>query len=214
VIATWPRKGLCAFWESELHPSTTLIAWLAAVLSVQFLGYAGLGFLGLALLLSAPAACRSWLDYVRRGRWLLFVLWVILAYNTPGEAFHDYSWAPTYEGLAEANLHAVRLLLMLACLAWLFNRLGRDGLLSALWGLLLPLRGLGLDVERLLVRLSLVLENLQSPPEKGAWKQMLVARPDFAHGPSTLQLSQPAWRLLDTIAVFLVGLLFAGALVV
>lgn len=214
MIATWPRKGLCAFLGSELHPSTTLIAWLAAVLSVQFLGYAGLGVLGLAILLSTPAAVRSWLDYVRRGRWLLLMLWVILAYNTPGEAFHDFPWAPTYEGVAEANLHAVRLVLILACLAWLFNRLGRDGLLSALWGLLLPLCSLGLDIERLLVRLSLVLENLQTPPEKGAWKRMLDSQPCFAQGPSQLQLRQPAWHVLDALIIVLVGALLAGVLVV
>lgn len=184
------------------------------MLSLQFLGHAGLGLLGLAIVLSAPEAARSWLGYVWRARWLLLMLWAILAYNTPGEAFFDLSWAPTYEGLAEANLHAVRLLLMLACLAWLFKRLGHEGLLGALWGLLLPLRRSGVDIERLLVRLSLVLENLQSPPEKGAWKKMLVSQPDFAHGPDVLQLSQPAWHALDAAAIALIGALFAGALIV
>ena len=213
MIATWPRKGLCAFLGYELHPSTTFIIWLAAVLSVQFLGYVGLGVLGLAVLLSATAAVRPWLDYVRRGRWLLLMLWIILAYSTPGEAFHDFPWTPTYEGLAEANLHAVRLLLILACLAWLFNRLGRDGLLCALWGLLLPLRRLGFDIERLLVRLSLVLDNLQTPPEKGAWKRMLVSPPSFSQGPSLLRLHQPTWHVVDAFTIILVSALFTGALV-
>lgn len=196
-----------------MHPSTILIAWVVAVLGVQFLGYAGLGLLGLGVLLSTPAIFFAWLDYVRRARWLLLALWAILAYNTPGDAFQGVSWAPTYEGMAEANLHAVRLILMLGCLAWLFGRLGRPGLLCALWGLLLPLRNRGLDVERLLVRLSLVLENLQSPPEKGAWKQILVTQPNFSQGPATLQLRQQAWHLLDTLAVALVTAVFVGAIV-
>lgn len=182
------------------------------MLSLQFLGYVGLGLLGLTVLLSTPVAGRSWLDYVRRARWLLLMLWLILAYNTPGEAFRGISWAPTYEGLAEANLHTFRLLLMLGCLAWLFRRLGHDGLLGALWGVLLPLRCLGLDIERLLVRLSLVLESLQSPPEKGAWKKMLVSQPNFAHGPNMLTLNQPAWHALDTVAIVLIVALFVGAL--
>lgn len=195
-----------------MHPSTTLIAWLAAVLSVQFFGYGGLGLLSLAIVLSSPLAWRPWLDYVRRARWLLFMLWIILAYNTPGEAFRDFSWAPTYEGLAAANLHAIRLVIMLACLAWLFARLDHNALLSALWGVLLPLRKLGLDSERLLVRLSLVLESLKLPPKKGAWKQMLAAQPDFTEGSSTMPLVQSAWHRLDAIAIFLISLLFAGAL--
>lgn len=195
-----------------MHPSTTLVAWFIAVLSVQFLGYAGLGLLSLVIFLSSPSACRPWLAYVHRARWLLLILWVVLAYNTPGDAFRDLSWAPTYEGLAAANLHAVRLVIMLACLAWLFERLGHAALLGALWGVLLPLRKLGLDIERLLVRLSLVLENLKSPQKKGAWKQMLAAQPDFTQGLSTLQLAQPVWRRLDAMAIFLIGLLFVGVI--
>lgn len=196
-----------------MHPSTTLIAWLSAVLSLQFLGYAGLGWLALAMLISLPSIVRPWLAYIRRARWLLLVLWFILAYNTPGEAFQGFAWAPTYEGVAEANLHALRLLLMLGCLAWLFNRLGHDVLLSGLWGLLLPLRWLGLDIERLLVRLALVLESLQSPPERGAWKQMLHVQPDFSSGPEVLQLNLPAWHLWDHVAIILISALFAGAIV-
>ncbi len=198
----------------DLHPTTTLIAWLAAVFSLQFLGYAGLGWLALGLLISLPSIARPWLAYVRRARWLLLMLWLILAYNTPGEAFQDFAWAPTYEGLAEANLHALRLLLMLGCLAWLFKRLGHDGLLTGLWGLLQPLRWLNMDIDRLLVRLALVLESLQSPPERGAWKQMLHAQPDFLSGPEILQLSLPAWRMLDRATVILIGALLVGAIVV
>ncbi|MFZ2268410.1 MAG: hypothetical protein WAV95_12625 [Azonexus sp.] len=184
-----------------MHPTTALLVWLAAVLATQFLGYAGLGMLATALLLVRPALWRAWLAYVRRARWLLLTLWLILAYNTPGEALADLAWAPTYEGVGEASLQAVRLLAMLGCLAWLFGHLGRDGLVSALWGLLRPLQGLGLDCARLVVRLSLVLENLQATPEKGAWKKILAGEPDFAGGPDVLQLSQPLWATRDTLLV-------------
>ena len=200
------------FWEAELHPAATLIAWLLALFSLQFFGYFGIGLLGLFILISAPASIRAFLVFIWRARWLLLMLWIILAYNTPGEAFHDFAWAPTYEGLAEANLHAFRLLMILACLAWLFNRLGRDGLLSALWGLLLPFRFFGLDVERLLVRLSLVLERLQLPAEKGAWRRLLIAQPDFTQGPKVLHFSQPAWHLIDGVVVIFVSALFIGVL--
>jgi energy-coupling factor transporter transmembrane protein EcfT len=194
-----------------LHPSVYLLAWLAAVLALQFLGYPGLALLALAIVLSAPGAAFPWLDYARRARWLLLMLWLILAYNTPGEAVQDLVWAPTYEGMAEANLQATRLLVMLGSLAWLFKRLGRDGLVGALWALLLPVGRLGLDSERLVVRLSLVLDNLQSRPEKGAWKKMLDAELDHAAGPQVLHFSQPAWRAADTLAAVIIGGAFLGA---
>lgn len=201
MIGTWPRKGLCAFWGPGLHPSSALILWLAAVLGVQFLGYAGLAVLCFGVLVLAPAAATRWLAYSRRARWLLLTLWLILAFNTPGEAFNDLAWAPTYEGIAEANLQAVRLLAILACLAWVFVRLGHDGMVAGLWGLLQPLRMAGLDVERIVVRLSLVLENLQTPPAKGEWKRMLVADPSAVEGREVLHLSLIPWAHRDTLLV-------------
>ena len=77
------------FWGAELHPSATLITWLVAIFSVQFFGYVGISLLGLFILLSAPTAASSFSGYIWRARWLLLMLWIILAYNTPGEAFHD-----------------------------------------------------------------------------------------------------------------------------
>lgn len=214
MIGTWPRKGLCAFWGPGLHPSCALIIWLAAVLGVQCLGYAGLAVLCAGVLLLAPAAASRWLAYARRARWLLLSLWLILAFNTPGEAFHDLAWAPTYEGVAEANLQAVRLLSILACLAWVFDRLGHDGMVAGLWGLLQPLRKAGLDVERIVVRLSLVLENLQTPPAKGEWKRMLAAEPVLVDGREIMHLSLTPWARRDTllVAVSAIGLMGAALL--
>ncbi len=195
-----------------MHPSCALIVWLVAMLALQALGHAGVLLLAAVLLLAGGRGLlRPWSSYVRRARWLLLTLWLILAYNVPGEAFRDLPWAPTYEGMADASLHALRLVVMLGCLAWLFRRLGRDGLVGALWGLLHPCRVLGLDTERLVVRLSLVLDNLQTPPEKGAWRQMLGMAALPAAGPASLHLLLPRWALRDSV---LTGLVAAGLLAV
>ena len=181
-----------------MHPTSALLLWLIAVLALQFTAYAtSLGLL-LALAILAPGALAGWWRFVRRGRWLLFSLWLILAYGTAGEAAFDLPWAPTYEGMAEANLQACRLLAMLACLAWLFHRLGHAGLFAALWGLLQPLSRCGVDGERMVVRLSLLLDNLQTPPAQGAWRQMLHPASVPVGGPAYVQLSLPRWRHRDT----------------
>ena len=192
-----------------MHPSCALIVWLAAVLSVQFAGYSGLLALGCLPFALVPGALARCVVYVRRAKWLLLTLWLVLAYNTPGEAWLDSPWMPTYEGMIEANRQAARLLVMLAWLAWLFVRLEREGMVAGLWGLLLPLRQWGVEVERLVVRLSLVLDNLQTPQARGAWRQMLAADTPVARGAESLQLANPPWLARDTATVFicLVGVL-------
>lgn len=195
-----------------MHPSCALIVWLAAVLAAQFVGYAGLAVLCLAALLAAPPAIGLWLGYAWRARWLLLTLWLILAYNTPGEAFQDLLWAPTYEGMAEASLQSARLLVMLACLAWLFFRLGRQRMVGALWTLLGPFRLAGLDTERLVVRLSLVLENLQQPREKGAWRRILAADAVDGGESGLMRLELLPWAGRDTLIVLLVGGGLMGAI--
>ncbi len=174
------------------------------MLGVQFGSYSAIAVLTATALVVGPRRIvRIWFGYVRRARWLLLTLWLILAYNTAGEAFMDLPWAPTEEGIAVANLQAVRLVAMLAFLACLFASLGQDGIVGGLWASLRPLRGLGLDVERLVVRLSLVLENLQTPPPKGAWKQMLHAHSGIIVGPAALHLDVPVWQVHDTLIVLI-----------
>ena len=196
-----------------MHPTCALIIWLAAVLALQSLGYGGVLLLAAVLLILGKGLHRQWSGYVRRARWLLLTLWLILAYNVPGEAFQDFSWAPTYEGIADANLHALRLIVMLGCLAWLFDRLGRDGLVSGLWGLLNPFRVLGLDTERLVVRLALVLDHLKVAPEKGGWRRMLRADTVPNDGPENLHLVLPGWAARDSLLSALVALALLAVLV-
>lgn len=184
-----------------MHPSCALIVWVAAVCGAQFVGYPGLFFLAVLPLLLAPLAWRPWLAYVRRARWLLLTLWLIMAYGAPGEAWMDWQWAPTREGVTEGVLQATRLLVMLLWLAWLFVAQGRQGLVSGLWGVLRPFRGMGLEVERLVVRLSLVLDNLQASPAPGAWRKMLHADALPVAGPTCLSLSFMPWRLRDSAVV-------------
>lgn len=201
------------FWGLILHPSTALVVWLSAVLAAQFVGYAGLASMALAVLGTTPQATGIWWSNIRRARWLLLTLWLILSYNTPGEALLGALWAPTYEGVAEANLQAARLVLMLGGLAWLSVRLGRDGLVSALWGVLQSMRFLGIDAQRLVIRLSLVLANLQMPQEKGSWRRMMAADAPLADGPDIVHVTLPRWAGVDTLVVGAAAITLAGVII-
>jgi hypothetical protein len=203
-----PAWGHMLFLGPELHPTSLLITWLATIVAIQFLGYPFILGGALGIFLFARPVLPAWWQFVDRARWLLLCLWLVLAYGVPGEALFDHAWAPTWEGVSAANLHVSRLIFMLGFLSWLFGRLGRIGLVSALSGLLRPFEGRWFTTDRLVVRLSLVLENLKTPLEKGAWQQMLVyqAKPN---GPETLLISLPAWRSSDTwfVTIVLSGLL-------
>jgi hypothetical protein len=68
------------------------------------------------------------------------------------------------------------------------------------WGLLLPAQVLGLQVERLVVRLSLVLENMQVPQARG-WRRMLNVGAQDGAGPDSMRMSAMPWRFRDTSVV-------------
>ena len=187
-----------------LHPSCALLVCLTAIAVIQFLGHVGLGMVLLVLLLRFDLVFPRWWALLRRMRWLFLTVWLILSYGTAGEAIFDLAWLPTYEGIAEATLHVVRLALMLGCLAWLFSMLGQRGLLVSLVSLLRPLSRYGIATDRLVVRLSLVMENLREELPKGAWRRMLEGQVEGAGGPTVLPVEVPAWRLTDYLACLLV----------
>jgi hypothetical protein len=146
---------------------------------------------------------------LRRMRWLFLSVWLILAYGVSGDAVFDVAWMPTDEGVRDATLHVARLGLMLGCLAWLSATVGNHGLLVALQSLLQPLSGYGLASERLVVRLSLVMQNLQVKSPKGAWRNFLDGTGSEQGGPETLRIEAPAWRLIDYL-ICLAVLTFSG----
>jgi hypothetical protein len=79
--------------------------------------------------------------------------------------------------------------------------------------LLRPCRAIGVDTERLVVRLSLVLDNLQKPQQKGAWRHMLGRQAGPANGPDILHLALPRWAARDSLLAGLVVLGLLGVLV-
>lgn len=207
-----PAWGHVLLQRAELHPTALLICWLCAIVAIQFFGYPLILGLAVVIALFGRDALPSWWQYISRVRWLLLALWLVLAYGAPGDALFDQDWLPTWAGVDAANLQALRLILILGCLAWLFNLLGRNGLMVALLGLLWPLRRQGGDIDRLVVRLSLVLDHLKTPPRKGAWRQMLHDQA-LPEGPENIVISLPAWRSLDTAAVGLLTVALVAGMV-
>lgn len=193
-----------------MHPSAALVLWLAGILAVQGLGYPGLLALLVLCFVAAPAGIAGWLAFVRRARWLLLTLGGVVAYHTPGDAIAGLTWAPTEQGVAEALLQMCRLVVMLGLLGWLYASQGRAGLVAGLWGLLRPLAALGLDCERVVVRLSLVLDNIQSGAHQAGWRTMLADQAGAVEGPESLSLFLPHWHWGDSARVLGAILMLSG----
>lgn len=181
-----------------MHPSAALLVCLIAIVVIQLLGCLGLALVFPVLLLATRKSISGWWHLLRRMRWLLLSVWLILAYGASGDALYDVAWLPTDEGIRDATLHVARLGLMLGCLAWLFAFLGNHGLLVALQSLLHPLSRLGLASERFVVRLSLVMQNLQVKLPKGAWRNMVNGSGGDWVGPEILRFEVPAWSANDS----------------
>ncbi len=103
-----------------------------------------------------------------RARWLFLSIVVLFGWFTPGTAVLPYAvgWMPTYEGLAWAAEHVLRLAFMVAWLVCWYHWLPAAEQPLALYRALHWLTYLGIPIERFVVRLSLVLTALDAPPSR------------------------------------------------
>jgi energy-coupling factor transporter transmembrane protein EcfT len=164
-----------------MHPGAALFLWVALVVLLQTLSgpplwlVTGL-WLGVAGWLSFPTLRRL----VRRIRFLLLAILILFAWMTPGQAALPLwtTLGPTREGLLLAADHGLRLVGVVALVALLLGRGGRDFVVSGLYALMAPCRLLGLSRDRLAVRLLLVLRHAESSPPDGwrHWLDPLVPR--------------------------------------
>lgn len=186
-----------------MHPTARILCWLVLLATTQVLSATGC-LAGFALALTqGKMMLAHWWKLLRRSRILLISLWLIIAYSLPGDTWRDYAWIPSHPGLVEANLHAARLVLLLASLAWLLSGLHHRELVAALWQLMHPLQQLGINLDRTAVRLALVLEYLEQSLPKTHWRDLATPLPELPPGNNTLSLSLPAWNPRDLAHVFL-----------
>lgn len=196
-----------------IHPATKIALWLGFALAAQ-----GIGFFALALVtpllvmaLIMAHALSSALLMLRRARWLLLPLLLIYAYATPGPALFPALGAisPSLGGLHGGALQAWRLVLLLLGLALLLWSCPRESLLSGLYALLRPFRAMGLDPERIAVRLWLTLHYAQGQTRQNmqGWRGALGSALDPVPGAATevkLALFTFTWR--DTAVIALAAL--------
>jgi len=157
------------------HPATLLLGWGVFVALVQPLFIAPLAWLAAVILpIAGILASRRTLLLFRRTRWLLLSIALLFPLATPGQrlpgVFGNIGF--TFDGLLLALEHILRLLLLLASLAIVHERLGTAGMMTGLHWLLAPLAHWRTLRERIVVRLMLVLEHVENAPAT-SWREWL-----------------------------------------
>jgi energy-coupling factor transporter transmembrane protein EcfT len=181
------------------HPAASLLVWGAAAVALQLL-HATLLYvvaavvLGLAIMLSGERLLRL----LRRTRWLLLAIALLFSLSTPGLLVLPQLgvFSPTADGLQLAATHLTRLVAVLASLALLLEYTPPAAFVGALFGLLSPAAGLGLDRERVAVRLMLVMQYAEAA-RGGNWREWLD--PAAPAGPERIALTRMPWRWHDGV---------------
>ncbi|MHB1330992.1 MAG: CbiQ family ECF transporter T component [Sulfuriferula sp.] len=149
----------------KLHPATAIVLWLFFVVWLEFVQPAMLIVAALGLMPWLRGVTLSqFLRYLRRTRWLLLTLLVIYAYTLPGENISAALgvFSPSVQGLQYGILRLMRMILLLAALSILMSHTSRNDLLLGLFKILSPLQLLGVDAERIAVRLWLTLHYAET----------------------------------------------------
>lgn len=148
---------------SAAQPATLLLAW--GILLLVLLHESGMRVMVGAVfvvILSVYVDRQRVLALLRRSRWLLLATLVAFGWMTPGMPVPGLPGA-TGDGLMLALEQTSRLVISIAMTAMLLAWFEFSRLLSALRGVALPLRWIGLDVDRGVLRLALVIGELDRP---------------------------------------------------
>ena len=158
-----------------VRPATRLVAWLLLLVAVQSLSGSVLAGSFLLFPLFGARVLRRGGQLIWRTRWLLLSLLVIFPWGIAGQPLWNSAGAPTQEGVLEALTHLGRLLLVLMAVAAFLETMPLPDLLAATHILFKPLRGFGLDPDRGVVRLMLVLRYVETLPRPRDWRSLLDA---------------------------------------
>lgn len=205
-------RGDCSI-SVTFHPATLLFAWGGFVAMLQALPPDALAWVAALILpLAFFFARRRAMALIRRTRWLLLSIGVMFSFATPGQHLPGIGGdlGITFDGLLLAAEHLLRLLLLLASLAAIHERLGTTGMMTGFHWLLRPLGQWRTLRERIVVRTLLVLDQVENAPAS-TWRDWLNG--DTVER-SQLSLTVGSLRAVDWLALasLVIVLLLSGVI--
>lgn len=162
--------------NKTIHPAVSVTAGFFLILLLQLLESTSLYGVGACLLLLGWWCARTtWVRVLGRMRYLLLALFVLFAWQTPGTLLFPAlgSLSPALEGVWLAVEQAIRLLGVASLVSLLLQRLDAAAWMCSLHVLLQPLRCVGVPLDRFILRLRLVLDQVAG--ERLEWRHALDA---------------------------------------
>lgn len=161
-----------------LHPATRIFLWVSLIIGQSYL--LGLSLYVLAIILFVYAFSPKGVFARRifwRSRFLLVTLLLVYPWSTPGVYIFKSlgGVSPSYEGWHLAAQQLLRTGVVLVGLGWAQGGLAMDKRLESILFWLMPLRYLGLPIERFVIRLALTLQLLEVTPRHTSWSGWRVA---------------------------------------
>lgn len=168
--------------KQALHPVIRISGFLilAAGLSLGGLGellVAGVILAATTHILHARIFPMAW-PMLRRMRWLFLSLLVIYFWFTPGQPLL-FPYGPSLEGIQAGLLRISLLIMLVVAVSLLLCTTPRAQLIAAIQWLAWPLRWIGVEADRLAVRMALTLETVADAQH--LLRQRTPARADLAH---------------------------------
>ena len=204
----------------RFHPVTKILGLILIAIGVYQLSPIQMVLLALCLLAAMlKHSVKQWFPMLKRMRWLFLSMFLIYAFNTPGEFVRDWplngwvDWSPTYEGLQAGGLQLVRLMMMLAGVALMMATTPIPSMIEGFYVLLKPLQYIGMNPERFAARLCLTLHyielnNLQRDRQSAShsnWQQFLnmdLDKIDTSSNLKVITLENHRLSYLDYVALF------------
>jgi energy-coupling factor transport system permease protein len=204
----------------RFHPATKILGLILIAIGVYQLSPIQMTFLAVCLFAATLLySFKPWFLMLKRMRWLFLSMFLIYAFNTPGEFVRDWplnGWvdlSPTYEGLQAGTLQLVRLMMMLAGVALMLATTTTSSMIEGFYILLKPLKYIGLHPERFAARLCLTLHyiesnNLQQDRQSASylnWQQFLnmdLDKIDTSSNLKVITLENHRLSYLDYMALF------------
>lgn len=194
----------------KFHPAVPVTAGCIFILLVQQVRWPWqtlwLTGLVIACLLRSR---REWLRVMRRLRYLLLVLLILFAWQTPGELVWPSLGAlsPSLDGCRLAAESATRIVCVASIVALMLHALSPREWVGGLFSLAYSLKFLGAAPERFAVRLQLVLDEA-GRAEKRPWRYWLDDDARLVDGQGAWQAEPLLGR--DRLALLAIVLAYAG----
>lgn len=177
---------------------------------MQFSSFLTQAVLMVALLITALLVARKKASsLLRKIKWFMLSILVVMSWNTPGEFIQPwpFAWAPTYEGVHIAVQHSLVIINMVLVLALFLTYTAKETLIAGIYTLMRPFKLLGLNPERFAARVWLTLHYVERRPLQG-WAELnkeirRIVQPqsnsDIATDISSLALHIPTYNSCDVV---------------